>query len=49
MFANSPGNQVSVPGRVIQKTQKWYMILPCLTLSIIRYGSKVGGAIHGKE
>ena len=28
---------VSIPGRVIPKTQKkWYLMLPCLTLSIIR-------------
>ena len=29
------------PGRVIPKTQKWYLMLPCLTLSVIRYGSRV--------
>ena len=37
VFANGQGNR----GRFIPKTQKWYLILPCLTLSIIRYASKV--------
>ena len=36
-------------GRVIPKTQKWYLMLPCLALSIIRNGSKVSGAIQGNE
>ena len=31
----------SIPGRVIPKTQKWYLIPPCLTLSIIRNVTKV--------
>ena len=31
----------SIPGRVIPKTQKWYLIPPCLTLSIMRYRSRV--------
>ena len=29
------------PGWVIQKTQKWYLMTLCLTLSIIKYGSRV--------
>ena len=33
--ANGPGDLGSIPGRVIPKTQKWYLMLPCLTLSII--------------
>ena len=37
--------EVSIPGRVIPKTQKCYLMPPCLTLSIIRYGSNVNGAI----
>ena len=41
VFANGPGDLGSIQGRVIPKTQKWYLILPCLTLSIIRYGSRV--------
>ena len=44
VFANGQGNLGSIPGRVIPKTQKWYLMPPCLTLSIIRYGS-----IQGKE
>ena len=31
------------------KTQKWYLIPPCLPLNIIRCGSKLSGAIHRKE
>ena len=41
MFAVSPGDLCSFPSRVIPKTQKWYVMPPCLTLSNIRYGSKV--------
>ena len=32
-----------------QKLKKWYLLLHCLTLSIIRYESKLSGAIQGKE
>ena len=31
------GDRGSIPGRVIPKTQKWYLMPPCLTFSIIRY------------
>ena len=41
VFANGPGDLGSIPGRVIPKTLKWNLIPPCLTLSIIRYGSRV--------
>ena len=41
VFANGPGDLGSIPGRVIPKTQKWYLRPPCLTFSIIRYGSRV--------
>ena len=37
VFTSSPGDG----GRVIPKTQKWYLIPSCLTFSIIRYGSRV--------
>ena len=40
VFANGPGDLGSIPGRVIPKTQKMVMP-PCLTLSIIRFGSRV--------
>ena len=32
-----------------QRLRKWYMITSSLTLSIIRYGSRVSGVIQGKE
>ena len=43
VFANGPGDLGSIPGWVKPKTEKkkWYLTPPCLTLSIIRYGSKV--------
>ena len=41
VFTNGQGDLGSIPGRVIPKTQKWYLMSPCLTLSIIRYGSRV--------
>ena len=41
MFANSPGDLGSVPDQVIPKTQKWYLMSPCLTLCIIRYWLRV--------
>ena len=41
VFANGPGDQGSMPGWVILKTQKWYIMPPCLTFSIIRYESRV--------
>ena len=36
IFANSPRDRGSIPGLVIQKTQKWYLMPLCLTLSFIR-------------
>ena len=39
VFANGPGELGSIPGRVILKTLKWYLVPPCLTLSNIRYVS----------
>ena len=45
VLANGLGNLGSIPGWVIPKTpkkkKKWYWMLPCLTLSIIRYGSRI--------
>ena len=50
VFVNRPGDQSSIPGRVIQKTKKkWYLMTPCLTLSIIRDRSRVSGATQGKK
>ena len=31
-----------------QRHKKWYLMSPCLTLSIIRYGSRVKWVNHGK-
>ena len=36
VFENGPGDLSSIPGRVIPKTQKWFLKLPCLTLCVIR-------------
>ena len=41
MFANGLGDLGSIPGRVIPKTLKWYLIPPCLAHSDIRYVSRV--------
>ena len=35
-FGNGLGDWGSIPGWVIPKTQKWYLMQPCLRLSIIR-------------
>ena len=48
VFANSPGDLSSIPGRVIPKTQKWYLMPPCLTLSIVKYVSRVKWSNPGK-
>ena len=49
VFTNGLEDQGSTPGQVMPKTQKWYFMPPCLTLSIIGYGSRVSKAILGKE
>ena len=48
VFANGPRDQSSISGRVVPKTQKWYLMLPCLTLSIKRLGSRVKCSNPGK-
>ena len=48
VFTNGPGDLGSIPGRVISKTKKWHLIPPCLTLSIIGYGSRVKWSNIGK-
>ena len=40
--------ETGVQNQVILKTQKWYLMPPCLTLSIIRYGSRVKWSNPGK-
>ena len=49
LFVNNPEDRSSIPGQVIPKTKKRYLIPFCLKLTIIRYGSRVSGAIQGKE
>ena len=49
VFANGPSDRGSIPGRVIPKTQKRYLMPLCLTLSIIRYRSSVKWSNPGKE
>ena len=41
VFTNGPGDRGLIPGRVIPKTLKLYLMPPCLALSIIRYVSRV--------
>ena len=49
VFANSLGDLGSIPGRVMPKTLKiWYLMPPCLTLSIIKYVSRVKWCNPGK-
>ena len=49
VFANGPGDLGSIPGCVIPKNfKKWYLIPPCLTLSNIRYVSRVKWSSPGK-
>ena len=48
VFTNGLGDRGSISGQVIPKTQKWYLIPPCLTVNIIRYGSRVNWSNPGK-
>ena len=43
--------ETSIQSQVMsyQRLKNWYLIPPCLTFSIIRYGSRVTGAIQEKE
>ena len=36
VFASDLTDWGSILGQVIQKTQKWYLMPPCLTLSLIK-------------
>ena len=47
VFANGPGDLGSIPGQV--RLLKWYLMPPCLTLSNIRYVSRVKWSNPGKE
>ena len=48
VFANGLGNQGSIPGWIIPKTQKMRLDAPCLTLNITRYRSRVKWSNPGK-
>ena len=48
VFTNGPGDLDSIPGRVIPKTLKMVLMPPCLTLSNIRYISRVKQSNPGK-
>ena len=41
VFANGLADQVQSQVALYQRLKKWYLIPPCLTLSIIRYVSRV--------
>ena len=41
VFANDPEDRGSIADRAIRKSQKWFLIPICLTLSIISYVSRV--------
>ena len=47
--ANGQVDLGSIPGGVIPKTLKWYLMPPCLTLSNIRYVSMVRCSTPGKR
>ena len=49
MFASGPGDLGSIPGCVIPTALKWYLIPPSLTLSNIRYVSRVKWSNPGKR
>ena len=48
VFANGPGDQGSIPGRVIQKTLKMTLDASLLYTRIIRWGSRVKWSNPGK-
>ena len=48
VFTNGPGNPGSIPGQVIPKTLKMVLMPPYLTLSLIRYRSRVKSRNPGK-
>ena len=48
VFANGPVDLGSIPGHVISKTLKWYLIPPWLTLSNIRSVTRVKWSNPGK-
>ena len=49
VFVIGSGDLGSIPGRVIPKVLKWFMIPPCLTLSNIRYVLRAKWSNPGKR
>ena len=49
VFVNGLGDGVQSLAESYQSLKNRYLMPPCLTLSIIRYGSRVSEAIQGKE
>ena len=45
----APETWVQSQDESYQRLKKWYLMPPCLTLSIIMYGSRVNWSIPGKE
>ena len=48
VFTDGPGDGFQSQVKSYQKIKKWYLIPPFLTLSIIRYDSRISGAIQRK-
>ena len=46
VFATGPEYMGSIPGRIISKILKWYLMSSCFRFWIITYKSKVIGAIQ---
>ena len=49
VFANGPGTEVQSQVESYQRLKKWCLMLPCLTLNIIKYGSRVKWSNPEKE
>ena len=48
-LANTPAIVPIGHSSYTKDLKKWYLITPCLTFSLTRYGSRVNGTIQGKE
>ena len=48
VFVNGLGDWYSIPGQVVQRLEKWYLMLPCLALSITRYSEREKWSNPGK-
>ena len=49
VFCN--GLEIRVQSQVesYKRLKKWYLMIPCLTLSTIKYGSRISATIQGKK